>query len=100
MLLVVHLLIENSFNVVFVIMFDLVDVLAVLAEHLLLAPPCIEFKPVRLLNAHLHISDLVGLSPCQLDLGQDSRLFKLKHADSVRQMQLVSFYRLSRLLGS
>ena len=77
MSLVVHLLIEDSFNVVFVVVFDLVDVLAVLAEDLLFASPSVEFEPVGLLDGHLHFGDLVGLPPCQIDLGKDTGLFQL-----------------------
>ncbi len=77
MSLVVHLLIEDSFNVVFVVVFDLVDVLAVLAEDLLFASPSVKFEPVGLLDGHLHFGDLVGLPPCQIDLGKDTGLFQL-----------------------
>ncbi len=77
MSLVVHLLIEDCFNVVFVIMFDLVDVLAVLAKNLLFASPSVEFEPVGLLDGQLHFGDLVGLPPCQIDLGKDTGLLQL-----------------------
>lgn len=77
MSLVVHLLIEDGFNVVFVVMFDLVDVLAVLAKDLLLTSPSVEFEPVGLLDSHLHFGDFVGLPPCQIDLGKDASLLQL-----------------------
>ncbi len=49
-------------------MFDLINVFPVLTEHLLLPPLGVELESVRLVYAHLHIIDFVGLSPRLIDL--------------------------------
>ena len=92
MLLVMSLLIEYCFNKVFVIVFDLIDVFPVLTEHLLLPPLGVELQSVRLLDAQLHIVDLVGLSPRLVDLRKNALLFQLQETDAVRQMLLISLY--------
>ncbi len=59
-------------------MFDPVNIETVLDKHLVFPTFSIKFKPVCLLNAHLDISDFIGLPPSEFDLGEHPLFLELQ----------------------
>jgi hypothetical protein len=78
MLFEVSLLVKDSFNKVFVVMFDPVNIETVLDKHLVFPAFSVKFKPISLLYAHLDISDFIGLPPGEFYLREHPLFLELQ----------------------
>ena len=85
-LLHVRLLRSDRLNVMFMFMFDFIDVLPVLAEHELVPPPGVHFEPVLFLDGELHLGVLLRLPLGLRDARHDPPLFYVQQLDAVRHV--------------
>jgi hypothetical protein len=98
-LLHVRLLRSDRLNVMFMFMFEFIDVLPVLAEYELVPPPGVHLEPVLFLDGELHLGVLLRLPLGLRDARHDPPLFYVQQLDAVRHVLLVTLDLLAGLLG-